>query len=150
MPYKDPVKARQCAREGARRRRATNPKIREKQHEYDIRHYAANKKAENERSRRQYQANREKIREQKLKTKYGLSLNQWNQMFATQGGVCAICSIGAPGGNGWCTDHCHTTGRVRAILCGHCNKGLGHFKDSPVFLRGAAEYLEKHANREGT
>lgn len=38
-------------------------------------------------------------------------------------------------------DHCHTTGKVRGILCGNCNTGLGHFKDSPMLLQRAIEYL---------
>lgn len=51
---------------------------------------------------------------------------------------CAICSkTGATH-----VDHDHETGKVRAVLCGGCNKGLGHFVDSPDLLRKAAKYLE--------
>lgn len=38
-------------------------------------------------------------------------------------------------------DHCHTTGEIRGILCHNCNLGLGHFKDSVVFLEAAIDYL---------
>lgn len=39
-------------------------------------------------------------------------------------------------------DHCHSTGKIRGRLCDNCNKGVGLFKDSPFFLKRAADYLE--------
>jgi hypothetical protein len=38
-------------------------------------------------------------------------------------------------------DHDHVTGKVRGILCNHCNRGLGHFRDSPILLEFAAQYI---------
>lgn len=40
-------------------------------------------------------------------------------------------------------DHNHSTGNVRGILCGRCNKGLGLLRDDPAILRNLAKYVEE-------
>ncbi len=50
---------------------------------------------------------------------------------------CVICGVEGP----LVVDHDHTTGQVRGMLCNNCNLGLGHFKDSPLLLEFAAQYL---------
>ena len=76
-----------------------------------------------------------------------LSVETLNELLETQGGKCAICSTTEPqnqtGSRGWNVDHCHTSGQVRFILCNHCNRGLGAFRDSPTLLRKAADLLEQ-------
>ena len=39
-------------------------------------------------------------------------------------------------------DHNHKTGKVRGLLCGSCNTGIGLLKDSPDVLDAAIEYLQ--------
>lgn len=75
----------------------------------------------------------------------------YRDTMAKQGEACAICrrkfskaSLRAQDN----IDHDHSTGSVRAILCGYCNVGLGQFKDSPSLLRAAADYLERHAKKQ--
>lgn len=81
-------------------------------------------------------------RKMNLKFRYNLTIEQWDEMFAKQGSVCAICKSDTPnGGNGWSTDHCHATGKVRGVLCVKCNRGLGCYNDNPELLRDAAAYL---------
>lgn len=72
--------------------------------------------------------------------KYGLSPDDLRLLLA-QNEVCAICRTADWGHKGPAVDHDHATGRVRGVLCSNCNQGLGRFKDDPVRLRAAAEYL---------
>jgi hypothetical protein len=86
----------------------------------------------------------------KLWQKYNLTPADYQQMHDEQGGVCAICKTperdylnGNP--RKLAVDHCHTTGKVRALLCSTCNTSLGGFRDSPVLLQAAIEYLKHHS-----
>lgn len=60
---------------------------------------------------------------------------------------CAICHISLTRKN-FASDHCHQSGRSRALLCRHCNVGLGMFKDNPTRLRAAARYVEAFRSHE--
>jgi len=69
---------------------------------------------------------------------YGLTQQQYDAMLAEQKGRCAICNEKAD----LVIDHDHEGGAVRGLLCYSCNIGLGFFKDRPVVLAAAAEYLD--------
>lgn len=77
------------------------------------------------------------------KVLYGVSVEEFKRMFDEQGGVCAICSRPG-GGNGLGVDHDHESKKVRALLCGPCNVGLGMFNDSSAVVQTAADYLKRH------
>lgn len=79
------------------------------------------------------------LKRRELKKRFGLPYEEWQRMLADQGGRCAICPRPATD-----VDHDHETGKVRALLCNSCNKGLGFFRDDPDLLRRAEEYLNDH------
>jgi len=68
-------------------------------------------------------------------------------MEQAQGGVCAIC--GKPEATArtkrLCVDHCHETGKVRGLLCSHCNRAIGLLGDSCAILASAITYLEANS-----
>lgn len=74
----------------------------------------------------------------------GLTPEEFEAMIEAQGRKCAICEATEPGAKtGWNIDHCHKANEVRFILCPHCNRGLGAFKDNPAVMRRAADILER-------
>lgn len=102
------------------------------------RRYAARHRADNPDS----------VRDYRLRSKYGITLEQYNEMLARQSGGCAICSTlpsiihAGETVSSLSVDHDHTTGRVRGLLCHPCNMAIGLFKDNVDRLRSAAAYLE--------
>jgi hypothetical protein len=77
-----------------------------------------------------------------LKRTFGLAPEDLAALIEAQAGTCAICD-GPPQH----IDHDHATGKVRGVLCGPCNMGLGQFQDDPARLRTAATYLDRHGMR---
>jgi len=77
------------------------------------------------------------------KRAYGMDNAEFERLLASQNGGCAICEtpIDKPH-----VDHDHKSGRVRALLCKHCNLGLGHFFDDPKMLNRASQYLVFHGH----
>ena len=107
------------------------------------------KQAEAQRKRRQ--ANPEKYREinkgcernRKIK-KYGLTLESYNEMFSKQNQRCGICETTTLMGRNWHIDHDHATGKVRGLLCHHCNLMLGNARDNIKILQAGINYLTKN------
>ena len=105
-----------------------------------------------------YKTHREQVRHYGLARFYGVTMAQYVEMHAAQGGCCAICrkpeSAKIPGRKNasyedgrtrdLSVDHDHETGVVRQLLCNACNHMLGHSKENPAILRAAADYIEFH------
>jgi hypothetical protein len=93
-------------------------------------------------NRRYYYKNREDWSIRRRLKKYGLTKEQFDQMFEVQKGLCAICKFDLLKGiYGVAVDHDHVTGKVRGLLCHPCNRGLGQFQDSENLLEQAIHYL---------
>ncbi|KKN55448.1 hypothetical protein LCGC14_0582180 [marine sediment metagenome] len=81
-------------------------------------------------------------RRAKIKHYFGISLEEYEEMFISQKGRCAICQGKQKHGSRLLAiDHCHLTGVVRGLLCHKCNIGLGLFDDDGALLARAIEYL---------
>jgi hypothetical protein len=76
---------------------------------------------------------------------YDLTLNDYNRLLHVQNFSCAICNIGQKdaGAKGLVVDHCHITNKVRGLLCGNCNTGLGKFRDRKDLLINAITYIAR-------
>jgi len=84
-----------------------------------------------------------------LRARYGITLREYNILLDKQNGVCAVCGRG-PGKRSLHVDHCHKTGRIRALLCSNCNSTLGKVRDDINILNKLIEYLGKHQNASPT
>ena len=79
-------------------------------------------------------------RKHRIYGKYKIRVEDYNEMFLEQGGCCAICGSAQKILD---IDHCHSSGKVRALLCRGCNVGIGHFKESQKSLYEAIKYLKR-------
>jgi len=97
-------------------------------------------------SKRWKSNNPEYRREYELKTRYGLTLEDYKQLIKDQDGKCAICGeVAQDTLSSLFVDHDHITGEIRGLLCIRCNAGIGFLQDSPIICREAANYLEKNS-----
>lgn len=77
--------------------------------------------------------------------KYGITPEEWREIYGKQEGRCAICAdVLEQGSRKTATDHDHDTGKVRGILCWRCNPLLGWARESVDVLEKAIDYLNFH------
>jgi hypothetical protein len=94
-------------------------------------------------------SHKNELKNAQIKNKYGITLDQYNQMLEAQNGVCAICENREfESENGkirvLSIDHNHLTGKNRGLLCGKCNRMIGLSNDDNNVLISAINYLNKH------
>jgi hypothetical protein len=94
-----------------------------------------------ERARLWYYGHQDWVRDRNLRRQYGLSLEQFNQMFEEQGKCCRTCHRTEPKGQNWVVDHDHVTNRIRGILCNLCNTAIGLLDENRETLVRLIEYL---------
>lgn len=93
---------------------------------------------------------------------YGISLNQYEQMFQQQQGLCAVCSqpetvVMYGQVKALCVDHDHSCcpakrscGKcIRGLLCHFCNMAAGYVRDNPEVATALATYLIDFSSKKG-
>lgn len=101
--------------------------------------------------REQRNKNIEKSRYKDVLKKHKITADDYNKLVIEQNDLCKICSKketkkSRTDGNicRLALDHCHKTGKIRGLLCHHCNAAIGHLKDDINLLQKAIEYLKRH------
>lgn len=81
-----------------------------------------------------------------IRYRYGMTVEDYEALENAQNKKCAICGSestnNSRAGKRLFVDHCHTTDKIRGLLCSTCNHGLGQFKDSVEVLQSAIDYLK--------
>jgi len=107
-----------------------------------------NRKLCSEKQKRWRHSNPLKTKNKQLRESFGISLEIYNNLLKSQGGVCAICGAKESSTHNGkirhlSVDHCHESGTIRGLLCNGCNVSIGRMNDNPFRLIAAAEYLWK-------
>jgi hypothetical protein len=91
--------------------------------------------------------NPDKNRNRKLKSKYGITSDDYNKLFNEQEGKCKTCGRHQ---NEFkiklCVDHNHETGNIRGLLCTDCNIALGKIKENIKTLKNLIKLIEDDKN----
>lgn len=110
----------------------------------DAREYNRQWRARNPDYKREWRKrNPEKGRAEKLRSRFNLTVEAYDELLESQCEVCAICGDECDSGHRLSVDHDHETGEVRGLLCKDCNIALGFFRDNVKSLARAIEYLSK-------
>jgi hypothetical protein len=134
----------------------------DKRQKYAKAHYEANKEEINRKDRERFSCpkkraeraewqreyrrnNRKHVADRDAAREFGISIEEVQRLRSISN--CQICNAELQHyqKGGAAIDHCHKTGKVRGMLCGHCNKGLGLFRDNPATLQQAILYLEERS-----
>ncbi len=128
--------------------KSPSPQRRESRRQYDARPEAHARKLA--RQKRYYYRHRESRLDGQRKVNYRIPRGTYRAMFIHQDGLCAICrriETGRYKGRvkSLAVDHDQVTGKIRALLCQSCNRGIGSFRHDPDRLRSAIAYLRSNS-----
>ena len=116
----------------------------EKKSAKDKKYRDKNKSRLNAMARKWRKSNPEVVRKHNLKKYFGLTVQDYDDMYIEQGGRCGICGTHQSElSQKLSVDHNHDTNCIRGLLCSSCNLALGTFQDNPNILRNAVKYLEQ-------
>jgi hypothetical protein len=87
---------------------------------------------------------KEAVRKMKLKAKWGLTIDAFNEMLEKQNHKCAICLTDNWGTPNAAVDHNHETGKIRGLLCRRCNIVLGMYEDNLDLFQKSISYLKQN------
>jgi AraC-like DNA-binding protein len=125
---RNPEKAKEVSRKARAKWRDKNPEV--------VREYQKSYR----------EKNREVLSDKERQRRFGISRQEYAELFNRQEGVCAICKLPETATRlgkikSLAVDHDHKTGAVRGLLCSDCNTGIGKLKDDPKVLQAAVQYL---------
>lgn len=121
----------------------------EKKAEYDKKRRQENPEYYSKKAMEWSKANREKVllssKKNWYKTKYGITLEEYNQKLESQQYCCAICKQHESNfARKLAVDHNHETGQIRDLLCPKCNLAFGYVNEDITILENMISYVHRH------
>ena len=110
------------------------------------------KECRNKIQRESSKSNPRRIKSQHLRNKYKIGIEEYEIMLNNQNGVCAICHLpetkklynNLNKTFSLTVDHCHSTNKIRGLLCQKCNTALGLFRENIEIIKSSIEYIKKN------
>lgn len=134
-----------CADCDIRKAKIWNVSNKEAHVEHERRHRTDNKDSVKSNKQKYITNNPKSIKNSALKFSYGITIEQYQVMLKSQQESCAICNINQSElTKALCVDHCHKTGKIRALLCRQCNSALGFIKENIEAAQKLVEYIKIH------
>lgn len=120
-------------------------KVKEYRKRYQLNHpyNEAKKQYHNKKSNEHYHKNKDRYKFRNIKRKYGITEEEYKLLLQQQNNRCAICLKENKNNEPLHLDHCHSTNKVRGLLCNNCNLGIGNLQENLIIIKRAYEYLEK-------
>jgi hypothetical protein len=109
-----------------------------------LKHYRSKKDYYNKLQRNYREENRDKFKQWRLKRNWNLTVEEFNSMINTQSNKCFICetTFSDVKGKRPNVDHCHSTGRIRKLLCTKCNTAMGLLNENVSILSKMINYIQ--------